>query len=141
MKKLKFILVASGIIIIAACSTSKKGTTTVATSTVTNVPTNDSITPMLFSKPNEGIYAPGNAEFVAVKKQYNDATLEQLRLGYFIYTEGACINCHGPKNIYNIFDMQWPSILDNMAVEAKISDAGKDAVNKYVLSIKATQPK
>ena len=92
-------------------------------------------------KPKSGIYAPGNEELLAIQKEYSDVTIATLNEGYTIYTQGACINCHHPKNINNFEKAQWKDILDDMAEKASISAIEKDAVNKYVLAIKAVQSK
>jgi mono/diheme cytochrome c family protein len=67
--------------------------------------------------------------------------LEKLKEGHAIYTAGACINCHGAKNIYEFPEAQWKDILDDMAQRANISVDQKDAVYKYVLAIKAAVTK
>jgi len=85
--------------------------------------------------------APGNEELTAIQVQYKDVTLEKLNEGHAIYTQGACINCHGAKNIYWFGEAQWKEIIEDMAQRSNISDVQKDAVCKYVLAIKATQPK
>lgn len=121
MKATKITLIAIAILIIGACGSSKK----IATTTTT--------------KPADGIYAPGSEELTAIQAQYKDVTLEQLQEGHTIYTTGACIKCHGAKNIYKREEAKWKDIIEDMAKKAKISDVQKDAVYKYVLAIKATQ--
>lgn len=136
MKTTKITLLFAATIIIAACSSSKKTTTSVSSSNTTT-PANTNVT----TKPSSGIYAPGNEELAAIQTQYKDVTLAKLNEGHTIYTQGACINCHGAKNIYKRGEAQWKDIIDDMAKKAKISDEQKDAVYKYVLAIKAAQPK
>lgn len=97
--------------------------------------------PLVLLKPEKQIYIPGVAELRAVQVLDSAITLEKLKDGYFIYSEGACTNCHGVFNIYQYSEPVWKSIIDDMAQRASISDSQKDAVYKYVLSIKATQPK
>ena len=92
-------------------------------------------------KSKDGIYSPGDEEAKEIRKQYKDVTVSQLKEGYNIYIAGACVNCHRPYNIYNIADNGWKTTLDDMAQRARISDAQKDAVFKYVLAIKSVQPK
>ncbi len=75
-----------------------------------------------------------------MQADYKDITMQTLTNGYSIYT-GVCTNCHGAKSIYSRPAATWPAIIDDMAQKAKITDAQKDAVYKYVLAIKATQPK
>lgn len=146
MKTTKLTLFAVAAILIAACSSSKKSTTSVAasnntTTTTTTNTTTTSNTPIMLTKPANGIYAPGNEELVAIQSKFQDVTLEKLNEGHTIYTQGACINCHGAKNIYKRGEAQWKDIIEDMAHKAKISDEQKDAVYKYVLAIKAVQPK
>lgn len=127
---------------ISACSSSKKiSTSTVSSTPASTTTTTTSTNNFLFAKPADGIYAPGNEELTAIQAQYKDVTLDKLKEGHAIYTEGACINCHGAKNIYQNGEAQWKEIIEDMAQRAKISDAQKDAVYKYVLAIKAAQPK
>jgi hypothetical protein len=124
-------------VIIAACSSAKKSS---ASSTPASTNTTTKSSPFLL-KPVEGINAPGNEELVAIQTQYKDVTLEKLKKGHAIYSEGACTKCHDAKSTYEIDPSQWKSILEEMAQKAMISDEEKDAVNKYVLAMKATQPK
>ena len=141
MNTVKLMLLAIALIFVAACNSHKKNAITTVTSTPVTTPTT-SITASVNTapaKPANGVYAPGEAELTAIKVQYNDISLNKLMEGYSIYTEGACIKCHGAKNIYKRGVEQWKGIIDDMAEKARISDAQKDAVYKYVLAIKATQ--
>ena len=141
MNLIKISSIALAALIIAACSSSKKSTTSTA-STVTTTPTTSgpSTTPVLIAKSSTGIFAPGNEELVAVQTKYKDVTMQTLTDGHAIYT-GVCTNCHGAKSIYKIQESHWQGIIEDMAHKAKITDSQKDAVYKYVLAIKATQPK
>lgn len=118
----------TAVIVIAACSTKKTTTTTPASLPTVNV------------KPATGIYPPGTEELAAIQKQYSAATQEQLMEGYSIYTEGACIQCHRPKNIYVYSEPEWKNILIDMSKQARLSEAQTMAVYNFVFSIKATQP-
>jgi mono/diheme cytochrome c family protein len=135
MRSTKITLLAISTIIIAACSTSKKSTTSTASSSPAQAPAAAS------AKPLNGVFEPGNEELTAIQRQYKEVTLARLKEGHNLYTEGACIGCHGAKNIYKRGEAQWKDIIDDMAQKAQITDAQKDAVYKYVLAIKATQPK
>lgn len=168
MKLLKQIIITGAVIGISACSSTKKSTKTtvssspaaITTATITATSTNSAttaapVTPTLAAVPTEttaskepaivkpanGMYMPGNEELAAIQMHFINVTLDQLKEGYTLYTKGACINCHNAKTIYRYNEKQWGMIIDNMAPMAKISDAEKDAVYKYVLAIKATQPK
>jgi hypothetical protein len=134
-------LISITVLVIAACSSSKKVTTPAPSPAPVsaNTPTENNI--LFIKKPMSGIYVPGNEELSAIQLKYKDATLEQLKKGHSIYTEGACINCHAPKSIYLKEEALWKDLIDDMAQRAKISEVEKDAVYKYVLAIKATQPK
>lgn len=130
-----FILLAT---MIVACSTSQKNA----------LPANPSAknqetiaVPLVAAKPANGIYAPGNEELTAIQTQYKETTLEQLQEGHQLYTNGACVNCHGAKGIYQYDALAWKDIVTEMAKKARITAAQKDAVYKYVLAIKAVQPK
>jgi len=133
--KSKILLLAISALIIAACSTSKKATTTSTTESSTT-----SSTPLVLAR-TMGMQAPGNEELVAIQIKFADVTLDKLKQGYDLYTNGACINCHSANNIYNYSEAQWKDLVENMADKARISDSEKDAVYKYVLSVKATQAK
>lgn len=135
-------------LLIAACHSSKKTTSSVAvttpvapaapTATVASAPAVSG--PMLPSKSKNGVFAPGEEELNAIQLSYKEVTMQTLADGYAIYT-GACTNCHGAKSIYIRPTERWQGIMDEMAPEAKLTAVQKDAVYKYVLSIKATQPK
>lgn len=146
MKKTTLTLLAAAAIMIAACHTSKKSTTsTTASNTTTTPPTTaptatTAIGPSLPSKSKNGVFAPGNEELIAIQAKYKDVTMQTLTEGHAIYT-GVCTNCHGAKSIYNRAEERWKGIIDDMALEAKLTEVQKDAVYKYVLAIKATQPK
>ncbi|MDP2385732.1 MAG: cytochrome c [Bacteroidota bacterium] len=139
MKTTQLAFLTITIALITACSSSKKANTTVVSSSST--PANTPATPFVVGKPANGIYPPGNEELTAIQVKHKDVTLEKLQEGYKIYTQGACINCHGAENIYAHTEDQWEGIIDDMAQKARISDPEKDAVYKYVLAIKATQAK
>jgi glutaredoxin len=135
----KIITVVIITITIAACK-SQKGLSTAAPVPAPAVTSTAPASNYLFIKP-DGIRVPGNKELTALQAQYKAITLDQLKQGYAIYTAFACTHCHDAKNIYDLETAKWRSILDDMAQKANISDAEKDAVYKYVLSIKATQAK
>lgn len=116
MKKI-FIIIGM-ITLAAACKSSKSGTTTASA---------------------EPSIIPGETQLKAIQSKYPEVTMETLKEGHGIYT-GVCTNCHGAKNIYSRSEEKWPSIIDNMAKKAKITDAQKNAVLKYVLAMKAAQP-
>jgi cytochrome c551/c552 len=129
--------------IITACHSKKTTTSTAASApkaAASATTSTASAAPVMMARSSEGINAPGEMELVAIQKQYADATLDQLKEGHALYTQGACTKCHDPKNIYKRGESQWKNIIEDMAQKAKITDAQKDAVYKYVLSIKATQP-
>lgn len=149
MKRIKLIIITITFLSIAGCKSKKKVTSTVSSTTATSSTTTpNSVTPTtgfsVFSNPaasSDGVYVPGEKELVAIQAQYTDVTLEKLKEGHMLYTIGACVNCHGAKNIYKREESRWKDIIDNMAEMAKITAGQKDAVYKYVLAIKATQPK
>ncbi|MBK6833338.1 MAG: cytochrome c [Bacteroidetes bacterium] len=140
MKKNKLLLAIIISLIVSACSNSKKvrKTNSVASSPVVATPATPSFSA---TKSNDGIYPPGQEELSAINIKYPDASLAKLQEGYLIYTQGACIQCHGTVSIYSHDEEQWKNIIDDMAQRAKISDLEKDAVYKYVFSIKSTQGK
>jgi hypothetical protein len=50
------------------------------------------------------------------------------------------MKCHNANNIYKYSESAWTNILEDMSQKAKLTDSEKDAVTKYVMSIKAMQP-
>ena len=75
------------------------------------------------------------ANLTAAKTRFPDVTMETIKGGHSIYY-GACTNCHGPKDINNWNEKEWVGILDEMAKKAKLTAPEKDAVWKYVMSVK-----
>jgi hypothetical protein len=129
------------IAVAAACHSSKKSTSSSSTASSTPAATSTvAADPAAPAKSTNGIYAPGNEELTAALTKYPDATLPVLAEGYAVYTGDACTNCHKPKSIYRFPNEKWPHIIDDMAHKASITPAQKDALTKYVFSIKATQP-
>ncbi|MGZ3885178.1 MAG: hypothetical protein ACXVNO_00865 [Bacteroidia bacterium] len=148
MKPSRLLFIAGAFLVIAACSSTKKTTTSTPVaaapaSSSTPAPAETStaspIGPVI--RPANGVYPPGNEELTAIQARFKDVTLDKLNEGHILYTKGACVNCHGAKNIYRHDEESWSRIMDNMARRANLTDSQKDAVFKYVLAIKATQPK
>ena len=148
MKLSKTLLLFSGLVLLVACTSTKKTTApTVSAAPETTSPSNVSPSgsptvsgPLFVKKKNDGVSVPGDEELAAIQLKYKDVTLQTLTEGHAIYT-GACTNCHGAKNIYNLAEEEWQGIMDEMAPKAKLTDSQKDAVYKYVLAVKATQSK
>ena len=133
------------LIVIAACKTSKKtknsGAAGSPTATTKTAATETATAgPMLPARSKSGVNPPGAEELAAIQVKYKDVTMEKLSEGHSIYT-GVCTGCHGTKSIYTRAEEKWQDIINDMAERAKITDAQKDAVYKYVLAVKATQPK
>ena len=124
MKKEFMVLIIAGLAVLAACNSSKNVTTPTA--------------PKVAAK--NGKHAPGAEEVNAIQTKFPGVTLEKLTAGYKIYTEGACTKCHNSNNIYKYSESAWTNILEDMSPKAKLTDSEKDAVSKYVMSIKAMQP-
>ncbi len=142
--KTKITILALTTIIIAACHTSKKTTTStaVATTSTEAVPVATvASTPVVVVKPANGVYEPGAEELKAIQARHSDVTLEKLKQGYVLYAYSACISCHPAQNIYNYDEFKWQMIINDMAYRAKLAPEQKDAVIKYVLAIKASQTK
>ena len=134
-------LIGSALLFFVACNVSQKTTaSTTATTPTTSTPTTTTTTPGPVPLSTNGVYAPGNEELVAIQTKYKEVTLQTLTNGYGIYT-GACTSCHGAHGIYERSEDEWAVVLDDMAPKAGLTPEQKDAVFKYILSIKATQPK
>lgn len=142
--KTKLILISSITLVAVSCHTSKKSTTSTAsltpppTAVVTPTVAN---APVVVAKPANGIYEPGAEELAAIQARHADVTLDKLKQGYVLYAQSACISCHPAQNIYNYDEFKWNMIINDMGYRAKLSTEQKDAVLKYVLAIKSTQPK
>lgn len=131
---------------IEACKTKKSTNTSTAnnsssTATTTNTTGPTSVGPLVVERSKEGINVPEEAEIVALQKEYPFETLTKLNEGYELYAKTTCLGCHNPKSIYKRDIASWKGIIDDMAARAKLTEQQKDAVYKYVLAIKATQPK
>lgn len=118
------------ITLIYACKTSKKQAKPTANA-LENSKTS--------TKARNGVFEPGNEELTALQSKYKELNMQTLKEGYAIYI-GACTNCHNAKSIYDRPEESWQGIIDDMAPKAKLTATQKDAVYKYILSIKATQP-
>jgi cytochrome c5 len=78
---------------------------------------------------------PGEAALKAIQAKDAAVTAETLKEGYAVYS-GPCTNCHGKKNLYKQTDAEWQEDINRMAGRAKITDAQKDALSKYVLAMR-----
>jgi hypothetical protein len=85
----------------------------------------------------EDLYTPGEAQLQKIQTVYPDATAQTLKEGHAIYI-GACTNCHGKKNMYKRTAEEWEKDVNRMAPKAKITDAQKDALWKYVIAMRMT---
>ena len=83
----------------------------------------------------EDAYMPGDAQLKAIQVKFADVTAATLKEGHDIYV-GACTNCHGKKNMYKHSEADWQNDVNRMAPKAKITDAQKDALWKYVLAMR-----
>ena len=129
-------MIVCALITVAACHSTRK-TNSAETPAVSTNPTGPATAGP--ARSTDGIFVPGDEEVKALSAVYPGVTLETLKDGHALYT-GDCTRCHGAKNIYRIGKEHWPAIIDNMAKKAKFTDVQKDAVFKYVMSVKATQP-
>ncbi len=83
---------------------------------------------------------PTEAQLKAVQVRFPEANMANLQKGHELFY-GKCTNCHGPKNISKRSEKEWLKILNRMAPRAKISAEEKDAVYKYVMSMKLSGKK
>lgn len=131
MTTLKTTFLLATTLIVVACNSPKKTTTSAAAG--------QPETTISKSFLKKGILLPSEEQLTAIKTKYPDATLVALTSGREIYL-GACTDCHRAKSIYKFSETKWPGIIDAMAKKAKLTAEQKDALSKYVFSIKATQP-
>lgn len=75
------------------------------------------------------------ANLIAGKTRFPDITVDVLKKGHSIYY-GGCTNCHRAKNIERRDEKEWIEVLDAMAPKAKLLPEEKDAVWKYIMSVK-----
>jgi hypothetical protein len=124
---------------VAACGVFKKNRKPAPPLVAAVPPAKETVPPPVPAKSRDGIFAPGTEELTAIQQRYKEVTLKTITEGYAIYT-GACTDCHRAKSIYAIPKENWHAIVDDMAPGAKLTAAQKDAVYKYIIAIKATQP-
>lgn len=149
MTKLLFPIICC--LILLACNSTKKNSTakstpapeiiatpapTVQTNTVSAVAIGPFMKPMGYMDNFE----PANNDLPAIHEKYKDVSIETLKQGHSLYI-GVCANCHKAKSIYTRSEQNWLNIINDMAIRANITDSEKDALYKYVLAAKATQPK
>lgn len=141
MKIRLFTIISVFVLIIAACHSSKKTTSTASAPTpvAVTVPSADPVPAVASSKPADGIYEPGEEELKAVQPRFADLTVAKLKEGYTLYALSACVSCHKAQNIYKYDEMQWAMIIERMAIEAKLTKSQKEAVFKYVVAIKSAK--
>jgi hypothetical protein len=78
---------------------------------------------------------PTEAQLIAAKVKYPNATMETLKQGHDLYY-GTCTRCHGAKDIATRSEENWPGIIDRMSKKAGITDTEKEAVLNYVMGVK-----
>ncbi len=79
------------------------------------------------------IVKPTDTELVVAKKRWPDATLQTLTDGHAIYTT-KCNTCHGVFKIAKFSETKWEHEITDMAPKAKLSDAEKETLRRYILS-------
>lgn len=139
MKAKIFLPILSCSLLALACQHQKKTVAPKQESTPASVVTSPVIGPSVSSTPANGVYTPTEREHAAIQTQYPNTSLEMLKQGYVIYT-GACTNCHEAKSVYQYTDSDWGSIMTDMAMRARLTDSEKEAVWKFVMAARATNP-
>ncbi len=114
----------TAILFLAACS--PKASKSAATTTPAAAPAKN---------PTE----PTETSLAMAKTKFPDVTLDVLKKGHSIYY-GACTRCHGTKSIERRDEKEWVGILDNMAPKARLLPEEKEAVWKYIMSVKLLSP-
>ena len=76
-----------------------------------------------------------DANVTAAKTKFPDVTKDIIKKGHGIYY-GACTRCHAPKDIARRDEKEWVEVLNDMAPKAKLTPEEKDAVWKYIMSVK-----
>ncbi len=122
----KFILPITFFVLVAACN-SKKQSSTTTSAPASPAPTAKATVAVSPNEVNENLLA-------IAKTKFADASLEKLNVGHELYF-GACIRCHSATPISGISTDRWPSIIENMARKARITDVEKQAVLQYVTAV------
>lgn len=76
---------------------------------------------------------PSDAELTVAQKRWTDATNQSLSDGYMIFTT-RCNKCHSLKNIPKRTEASWEKTLAKMAPKAKLTDAEKETLKRYIFS-------
>lgn len=153
MKSTQVIFIAVTAMLVVTCKSSKQSTKTSSASTpaaesqssatsATNTSNPGSLNAGLVIMtpiPAAGVYAPGEEELIAVQPYYKDITLDKLNKGYSLYAQSACIQCHPAKSVFEIKASEWKNTLEIMSLNAKITNEQKEAINQYVLAVKAVK--
>lgn len=148
--KVTFLTIIALCATIIACTSPKKNIASTApaptpvaatpSASVAPVESGPGLPPGFLASIKTGINPPGDPELNAIQLKFQNVTMETLNSGYKLYT-GDCTKCHMAFSIYRIEEQHWKGLIDDMARRAEMTDTQKDAVYKYVLAVKATQPK
>jgi mono/diheme cytochrome c family protein len=126
MKKL-FLL--SAAVILAVACTPKASKSVASSNTGATAPAGPS-----------GGSAPTEKELTAAKTKFADVSLDQLQKGHSIYF-GACTKCHAPENPNKGSEGKWSHVLDEMAPKANLNADEKEAVWRYIMSVRLASAK
>ena len=113
--KIKYLSIA--LMLLTACSTSKKSTTSSSVSTPTATSTETAVQS-----------APVTAATVK-----DVVTVKEMEDGKKLYVT-HCTSCHSMKAPFEYTTEQWNKILPNMSKKAKIDDATQESIRKYLLA-------
>lgn len=126
---MKKIILPIAILVFAVACHSKK-TSTATTTTPTPPPAPATAPVMIMMDPNQV-----NERLLSIAKtKFENSSIEQLNAGHDLYF-GTCAGCHKAKPIAKFPTENWPSIVDDMARKARISDTEKQAVLQYVTAV------
>jgi len=114
--KIKYLSIA--LLLLSACSTSKKSTTSSSVST-TNTKATDT--------------APSKVAPVTTATVKDVVSIKELEDGKKLYLT-HCNSCHSMKAPFEYTAEQWNRILPIMSKKAKIDDATQASIRKYLLA-------
>lgn len=77
---------------------------------------------------------PVEADVADGQKLFPELTLDTLHAGYKV-AKSNCSKCHAVRMPWSETTEDWPAYIKKMGAKAKLSDADKDLVQQYMMSL------